>query len=591
MRETVRTRLLPINRSELNALLLLCSFAPLANAQFSVTLNPSVPSPAAVGTQVTWTAVVSGADPGPFWYRFSTRGQVEGHRTVRDFGPENTLGWAAGERDGSYTVEVEARSLGTGERASATSAFTALPNAVGGRPAIRPTMHPLVFLYSAPPCRMGQIMAVYYTSSGQPVQETSAKSCDGVYTMNFYVAGLRPETTYYLKHIVQGPGTVSEGPVLTFRSGQPEFALPVMTKIQPYPPTTQPVLLSGAVFSYLQATDLDGTVIWYYPEIVSFLTRPEPGGSFFAINEVQDADSSRQIVREFDLVGNILLETNAARVSEQLEAMGKRPINAFHHEARRLPDGNILLLAGVEQILTNVQGPGAVNVLGDMIIVMNRDLEVIWAWDGFDHLDPRRLATQNERCTPGVCPPLYLASQANDWMHGNSVSRTPDGNLLFSIRNQDWVVLIDYQDGKGSGQVIWRLGQDGDFRIRSDDPWPWFSHQHDPEFESNGMLSLFDNGNVRWSSDNAVNSRGQVYRLDEVNRVAELVLNSNLGYYSFALGSAQLLLNGNYFFGNGFRADGSGIGEEVNPSGDVVYSIESTAPEYRTFRMKNMYTP
>jgi hypothetical protein len=96
---------------------------------------------------------------------------------------------------------------------------------------------------------------------------------------------------------------------------------------------------------------------------------------------------------------------------------------------------------------------------------------------------------------------------------------------------------------------------------------------------------------VRWSSDNAVNSRGQVYRLDEVNRVAELVLNSDLGYYSFALGSAQLLLNGNYFFANGFRADGSGIGEEVNPSGDVVYSIESTAPEYRTFRMKNLYTP
>jgi len=61
---------------------------------------------------------------------------------------------------------------------------------------------------------------------------------------------------------------------------------------------------------------------------------------------------------------------------------------------------------------------------------------------------------QNERCTPGVCPPLYLASQANDWMHGNSVSRTPDGNLLLSIRNQDWVVLIDYQDGKGSGQVM-----------------------------------------------------------------------------------------------------------------------------------------
>ena len=38
-----------------------------------------------------------------------------------------------------------------------------------------------------------------------------------------------------------------------------------------------------------------------------------------------------------------VLETNAARVNEQLGALGRRSICGFHHEARELPDGSIVL--------------------------------------------------------------------------------------------------------------------------------------------------------------------------------------------------------------------------------------------------------
>ena len=86
-------------------------------------------------------------------------------------------------------------------------------------------------------------------------------------------------------------------------------------------------------------------------------------------------------------------------------------------------------------------------------------------------------------------------------------------------------------------------------------------------------------------------SRGQVFRLDEANRRAGLVLNANLGYYAFALGSAQRLDNGNHVFDVGFRTNATGITVEVNPKGEVVYALESSAPEYRTFRMRDMYTP
>jgi hypothetical protein len=321
------------------------------------------------------------------------------------------------------------------------------------------------------------------------------------------------------------------------------------------------------------------------------LTKPEPGGYFFGIHEDHDGDQSKQIVRLFDLAGLTVLETNAARINEQLVEQGKRPISAFHHEARRLSDGNILVLASVEQILPDVQGAGPVNILGDMIVILNRDLRVVWTWDAFDHLDVRRIATQNDKCNREACPPLFQSTEANDWLHANAVTETADGNLLVSLRSQDWVIKIDYQHGRGTGNVIWKLGKGGDFRIVSSDPDPWFSHQHDAEFESDGLLTLFDNGNVRRATDENARSRGQVFRLDEQNLIAELVLNADLGSYAFALGSAQRLENGNYFFDVGFREDATGISVEVDPAGNPIYAIQSTAPEYRTFRMKDLYTP
>jgi hypothetical protein len=83
----------------------------------------------------------------------------------------------------------------------------------------------------------------------------------------------------------------------------------------------------------------------------------------------------------------------------------------------------VLVLASVEQILTDVQGPGPVDVLGDMILVLDSNLQVTWAWNSFDHLDTSRQAILGETCGLGAggCAPFYLASTANDWTHGNAL--------------------------------------------------------------------------------------------------------------------------------------------------------------------------
>jgi hypothetical protein len=97
--------------------------------------------------------------------------------------------------------------------------------------------------------------------------------------------------------------------------------------------------------------------------------------------------------------------------------------------------------------------------------------------------------------------------------------------------------------------------QDGDFQILSTDPQPWLSHQHDANIASdNATLLVFDDGNTPAATDPAAHSRGQVLRIDEANRVATLTLNADLGGYSYALGSAQQLPNGDFHFDSGASA-------------------------------------
>ena len=567
--------------------------APGLASAMSVSLVPSAPSPAPVGTVVTWAATVSDSDPGKLWYRFSAHESGQDSRVIKDYGPDTTLDWTASNHEGLYVVEVSVRNTDTGETATDVASFQVQSRVLGGLPVITPTSHPLVFLYSAPSCSAGSRIRVQFTSSDGALRGTPFRDCQPGVSMNFYLAGLQPQSDYSVKHIVDTGSGLVDGPMLTMTTGSTPLSLAAQTVLQPAPtPSPDGILLQATIMTNSLATDLNGNPVWYYPGNVTFITRPEPGGYFFGIVENPAGDQSQQIVREFDLTGMTVLETNAARVNEQLAAMGMRPISAFHHEARRLPDGKILVLGAVEQILTDVQGPGPIDVLGDMIIVLDSNLQVVWAWDAFDHLDVTRLATLNDKCAPGSCPSLFLDVTANDWLHGNSVQQTPDGNLLYSARSQDWVIKIDYQTGSGSGEILWRLGKGGDFQINSTDPSPWFSHQHDPQFlTDNTTLTLFDNGNLRNFVDPTATSRGQVIQLDEQNRIANLIVNVDMGQFSFALGAAQKLPNGNYHFDVGFLADGTSLSVEVDPSGNTVYALHAGAPEYRSFRMRDLYTP
>ena len=585
-----------------------------AQTPLSFSLSTSIPSPAPVGTVVTWTAIASSSSGG-VWYRFRVRDRTQnlpgcrptgsappsdscaerGFAVVRDYGPVNTIDWTASEHEGDYDIEVSARDRDTGAVGAAAATFRFTPQVTGGTVVLTPTINPLVFLYSAPACPVGTSMRVQFQGTDGLLQSTNSKPCDGRRTMNFYLAGMRPQMSYNVEPAYEGlSGQGVTGSVMVQATSGTPFSYAARTvAVAQSLPVVNPIILQ-ARFGWPAATDMTGNIIWYSQQDISMISRPEPGGLFLGWWEAGTDDTAHQILREFDLAGTVLRETNAARINEQLAAIGMHPITSFHHEIRGLPDGSILALAATERILTGVQGPGPVDVLGDMILVLDRNLQIRWAWDTFDHLDPHRIATQNETCTAvtGGCPPILLAPKANDWTHGNSLSLTPDGNILYSARHQDWVIKIDYGNGLGTGTILWRLGRDGDFRFISSDPYPWFSHQHDANLDTNGVLTLFDNGNLRNAANANAHSRGQVIQLDEQNRTATLLVNADLGSYSIALGAAQVLPDGTYHFHMGdIQPSSTTRIVEVDSSGNLVYDMNVGEIQYRSFRMRDLYTP
>jgi arylsulfate sulfotransferase len=565
----------------------------------TVGIRPSAAAPVPVGSTITLAASVADPAAGDIWYRFRVRAADEaGFRMVRDYTPANSLEWVPVQNEGVYEIEVSARNRDSGETSSTVLPYEISSRVTGDMPVISVTGHPLVFLYSAPACSPGSRMAVVFVAPDQYQQQTHWMDCVAGKSINVYLAGFRPETDYTVRHAISSPdGTFTYGPVLALRSGGiPYAAAATRPLVRSQTSSENTILLQSRVFELTAATDLDGYIVWYVPNEVRYLTRAEPGGYFFALFDTAAGDDSQQILRVIDLVGSAVQETNAGRINEQLVALGKHPITSFHHEARRLPNGKIMVLAGTERLLTDVQGPGEHSVLGDTILVLDKDLQVEWVWDAFDHLDVQRAALLGEVCTLGTggCAIFRLADVSNDWLHGNSLALTPDGSIIYSARHQDWVIKINYANGSGSGEVLWRLGKGGDFQIVSNDRDPWFSHQHDANFPDGGPaneLLVFDNGNSRHETNENAHSRGQVYQIDETTRTARLILNVDLGSYALALGSAQRLANGNYQFGAGWIPNRFSHSLEYDRNGGLVTQIEAETQQYRSFRMKDLYTP
>lgn len=578
------------------ALILLGPAAISSQATITLTLEPSLPSPQPLGTTITWTATATDANAGTLWYQFSA-GPVGSPQVIIDFAPGNSFQWTPSDHEGTYEILVIVRNTTTGGAVALLQTFTATSLVSGNSAVVTPTANPLVALYSAPPCAPGSTIHVQFSKvEGEHWAQTLAKPCVAGQSMNFYIAGMLGNTPYRMTHIISG--VQRTWPALTFTTGTPAITQNSFVVVGPpagYPhniilhspiarPTAQPL-----------ATDLQGNLVWYYSQPVDSLTRPSPGGNMLVLTQTA-TDFSHQLIRMIDVAGNTLRETNVARVNEFLQPAG-RSITGFSHEARLLQNGDIITIGYTERILSGVQGPAPVDILGDILLVLNPSLQVTWFWDTFDHLDVTRAAVLGEVCkntppTPG-CPALKLAQQANDWVHGNSLEVAPDGSMIYSSRHQDFVYKIDYGNGNGTGSVLWKLGKGGDFTYYSTDPYPWFSHQHDANINfGNTLLTVFDDGDTRIQLGGfGTTSRGQALNIDETNKIVTFAVNGSLGQFFPAAGSAQFLPDGYYHFGSGLlSAIGWTQATDLDANGNIVYVLQSNFWAYRSFELQNMYS-
>jgi arylsulfate sulfotransferase len=549
----------------------------------SVSLSANEPLVPLVGSPFTWTATASGDGATPV-YQFRVGPAGGPSQVVRDFSTSNSFTWNP-MQEGSYLIQVTVKdsfSASTADSASAT--YTADSRVVGESAVVTPTSNPLVALYSAPPSP-GSSMYVQFRLLGSkgPWTATAPLPIVPGESTNFLVGGMRANRTYLMRDVLND-GSISTP--LAFNTGLLPKYLKFPTFTVQKSPTPRADLAENTVFHIginppprnvnTLATDLMGHVVWYYDPVSnafpSFATNVVPGGTVLLLGGDVDTVADANTLREVDLAGDTLRETNVDAVNAELAALGQHSISDFTHDAQRLPNGDTAVLALTQRSI-DVNGK-LTTYEGDMVLVLDQNFQVAWVWDAFNWLNVNRLPTLGEG--PG------------DWLHANSVAWSPaDDDLIVSLRAQDSVIKIDYADGTGDGHVVWTLGAGGNFRLNATGPSPWFSHQHDAVYINDSTIVLFDDGNVRRSHNRQANSRGQELILNEQTMVATLVANVDLGVYTLALGSAQMLPDGNLDFDSGF-ADQT---IEVQPNGNKTYVLKMNlhGSQYRSYIYASMY--
>ena len=256
-------------------------------------------------------------------------------------------------------------------------------------------------------------------------------------------------------------------------------------------------------------------------------------------------------MQEVDLGGNVIWQMTAAQLNQALAAATCAGCNitviGAHHDFVMLPNGHLILIASTTQVVSGT------TVTGDVLRSTWTRITclAVWLWNEFDHLDITRR------------PYMYP-----DWTHTNAVLYSPDdGNLIISIRHQNWLVKIDYANGAGTGDIMWHLGYQGDFTLLNADgstdtnATDWFYAQHGPSFvtaNTSGQFSLvlFDNGDDRGvavvaggtcgvAGQPACYSTVPLLQLDETAKTATMAFNPTTPDYSFFGGNAEVLKNGN----------------------------------------------
>jgi len=461
--------------------------------------------------------------------------------------------------------------------------------------------------------QFSQDMSYGMKTSTQPAPTTATP-------LSIYVAGMLPSTEYHMRGVlVLSDGSMVYDDDHTFTTGAiPANQIPVVTTtttpgLTPQPGVEMLDLIGGTTARFVAATNLSGQMIWSYPftATTSDVVQPVrvlPNGNFLVVisptstaptDTTPPVAGTIDVIREIDLAGNVIHEVTLDSVNAALATMGSNlTLGVFHHDSLVLPNGHWIVLSNMVKACADVPGcTGTTSVLGDVLVDLapqsDGTFQPVWTWSTFDHLDIAR--------APWGLP---------DWTHCNAILYSADdGNLLLSSRHQNWIMKIDYENGAGSGKILWRLGYQGDFTlVGGTDPTDWFYAQHLPSFTTSNTtgkfgLGVMDNGNSRkFASGVTCGTAGEppcgysaarVFQVDESAMTATLTFTYLPGEFSIWGGNVEQLANGNIEadFNAGSPTGHSDIFEVTQDgSQQVVWHMQTSAQNaYRGYRIPSLY--
>ena len=426
---------------------------------------------------------------------------------------------------------------------------------------VSPTANPQVALYSIAAGAPGNVSVQFGLDTNYGLRTWTQPAPAGGAT-NVLVAGMKASTPYHMRAVVQfGDGTEFTDTDHLFTTGalDPAQAPTITTSTTPGMTPQSGVELLDLVSGNARPTiaDLLGNVLWTYDAVPNG-TQPNPikllpNGHFLINFSEQTLDGLDSVIQEVDLTGTLIWQMTASDLNTALAAATCAGCNitvvGTHHDFVLLPNGHLIVIAATQQDISGT--------------------------------------------------------------HTNAILYSPDdGNLIVSIRHQNWLIKVDYANGTGAGDILWKLGYQGDFALLGGtDPTDWFYAQHGPSFvtaNTTGQFSmaLFDNGDDRvFPSGVTCGSTGAppclystvpLLELDETAKTATLAFHPTAPMYSFFGGNAAVLENGDVEFceAAGGSNETSGIIYEVthDSSAQTVWQMQVAAQYvYRGQRIPSLY--
>jgi len=303
-----------------------------------------------------------------------------------------------------------------------------------------------------------------------------------------------------------------------------------------------------------------GQVVWYY------IHDGDDGGADIQVSWFADT-------REMLIGPHVAGGEHAVRIDLKGVVSWEGPEQPGDPDAINIQDGQLHHVlwetddGGHVAVQCHYEQVGDEDVQGDRVVWLDADNDEQWSWSAFDHL---------EYDPDDVFMGLW-------WTHLNSVAFDEEQDVAYI---NSWVQSKVWKVDRATGEILWTLGEGGDFAADPDHETPWFEMAHSVDPIGDNHFIMHDNG-----SNDRHWSRVVEYALDETTMQAEIVWEYpgdlvDDQWYVVSCGDVDLLDNDNRLVVANTRI------MEITPGGERVFEYNwipvDETPDLRSYQAERI---